>query len=140
MMARQPAGDERSVIPRPDPKERKERVFVTELVDYLHSTQRLVLKFCRRHGLLHRSRRFPNIKVYWVTPHGAMRVIAYVRACQGQYFIEGQDYHRLKERHLQDKRRQSARMKEKKAAAAQTGRLAFLGPWTGESEVEGERK
>lgn len=139
-MARQPAGDERSVVPRPDPKERKERVFIFELQDYLHSTRRQILGFCRKHGLLHRSRQFRNAKVYWVTPHGAMRVIAYVRACQGQYFIEGQDYHRLKERHLQAKRRQSARMKEAKARAAQTGSLAFLGPWTGESEPEGERQ
>ncbi len=101
--------------------EPKERIFVAELAQYLNHRSSVLRKFARKRGLLHKtslgSGRTP---LDWVTPYGASRVIAYIRALQGDKYLQGRDYHRECER-----QRAYDAEKRAKRKAAQTFSLAF---------------
>jgi hypothetical protein len=98
-----PAADERLVVPEPGARS-TERVFVVELAHYLHHRVGVVRRFAKRNGLL-RSQRLANRRlVHWVSPYGAMRIIAYVRAIQGDSYLQGRQFHELRESWAAQKR------------------------------------
>lgn len=97
------------------PRRADEKVFVKELSQYLHHSAVVILAFARKKGFLRHQRAGGN-KLFWVTPYGAARIIAYVRAIQGDTYLQGKDFHRLRERWAQEARRakERKRMKEMK--------------------------
>lgn len=112
--------DERLVV-APRSGEPKERIYVSELAQYLNHRALVIRKFARQRGLLHRvSMGACREAVDWVTPYGASRVIAYIRALQGDKYLQGRDYHGDAERMRANDKRQRSKRK-----AAQTFSLAF---------------
>ena len=104
--------DERLVV-APRSGEPKERVFVVELAQYLNHRAVVIRKFARQRGLLHRvSIGACREAIHWLTPYGAARVIAYIRALQGDKYLQGKDYHHLAE----SIRTSSAKQRAKKTA------------------------
>jgi hypothetical protein len=90
--------DERLVVPARSVVS-KERVFLRDLAQYLHHGQAALKRFAKKHRLLHLGpRRAGREAVAWVTPYGATRIIAYIRAIQGERYARGLDYHRECER------------------------------------------
>lgn len=115
-MTYKPAGDERLVVSeRPVPS--KERIWVTELAQYLGASSAIVKRFAKKRGLLHRGSAHSAGKLYYVSVYGAQRVIAYVRALQGDEYLNGRDYHRIR----QQWREQQARKLARKALKAASG-------------------
>lgn len=92
--------------------EPKERIFVVELAQYLNHRSSVIRKFARQRGLLHRvSIGSCREAIHWLTPYGASRVIAYIRALQGDKYLQGKDYHHLVERNRASDKRQRLRKK-----------------------------
>ncbi len=101
--------------------EPKERIFVSELAQYLNHRAVVLRKFARQRGLLHRvSIGACRAPVDWVTPYGASRVIAYIRALQGDKCLTGKDYHEEAARIRANDKRAKAKKK-----TAQTFSLAI---------------
>jgi len=85
--------DERLVV-APRSGEPKERIYVVELAKYLNHRALVIRKFARQRGLLHKTSRGSGWDpIEWLTPYGASRAIAYIRALQGDKYLQGRDYH-----------------------------------------------
>jgi hypothetical protein len=132
-MARQPDGDERVLLPACTAT-RGERVFVRELARYLeHPTQRL-MKFAERKGLLHwLATGTGQHALPYVTPYGAMRLIAHARTEQGAVYCAGKDFHAIRHAVMMERRGRLARKRaqvetERAALSVRSGAiLAFSG-------------
>jgi hypothetical protein len=94
-MTCRPADDERLVVPEPG-RYTGEKIFLTELAAYLHHRSGDLMDFARKHGFLKRiwAR---GAAVYWVHPYGAQRIISYIRALQGDHYLQGNDFHKERE-------------------------------------------
>ncbi len=103
--------DERLVV-APRSGEPRERVFVVELAQYLNHRAVVIRKFARQRGLLHKTSRGSGWDpIHWLTPYGASRAIAYIRALQGEVSLHGKDYHAEAERKRANDKRQKAKQK-----------------------------
>ena len=96
-MARRPDLDERLVM-KERSGERSERIHVVDLAKYLHHRSDYIKKFAKKHGYLRRARGLGTSWRWYVTPHGARHVIMYIRAIQGEFYVNGKDFHALKEK------------------------------------------
>jgi hypothetical protein len=97
-MTRRPDCDERVVLPARSVLS-KERVYLYELAEYLGCDRRVLNKHARRHRMVKKERhQCPVDYVPWVSVWNAMRLVAYIRALQGQQYAAGIDYHDLKQR------------------------------------------
>jgi hypothetical protein len=130
-----PAADERLVVPESSGRT-TERVFIVELAQYLHHRVGVVRRFARRHGLL-RSQRLANRRlVDWVSPYGAQRIIAYVRAIQGCAYLQGHQFHELRERWAADNKRlaisraEADDERQRSACATSVAETAVVSPVT----------
>lgn len=107
------------VVPRSG--EPKERVFLPELAQYLNHRALVIRKFAKQRGLLHKTSRGTGwAPLEWLTPYGASRAIAYIRALQGDKSLQGKDYHEEAARIRANDKRAKAKKK-----AAQTFSLAI---------------
>ncbi len=104
-MARRPAYGERGLVPPPEFFPPEERIYLTELANYLGVSSRSITKWARKEGVLRRAREpFRDTNAYWLTPHDAMRMIVLARAAQGAAVLnEGG----------QEARRERARLKKR---------------------------
>jgi hypothetical protein len=93
-MTRRPAQDERLLLPGRS-GHTQERVYVKELERYLDDQVRACYRFAKRQGLLKWVSWGTSGAggLWYVTPYGAQRVIAYIRARQGAVYLEGKDFH-----------------------------------------------
>ncbi len=92
--------------------EPKERIFVVELAQYLNHRALVIRKFAKQRGLLHKTSRGSGWEpIHWLTPYGASRVIAYIRALQGDKYLQGRDYHGDAERMRANDKRSKLRKK-----------------------------
>lgn len=88
----------------------KERVYVKEIAQFLRHRTGLIRKFAREAGLLRKVSLGPaRPGAEYVSPYGAMRIIAWVRAQQGQVYLEGKDLHAIREKQREYNRRVRAR-------------------------------
>jgi hypothetical protein len=92
-----PAGDERAVVPMPTTRS-KERIYLTELTQFLQHNPSALKKFAKREGLLRKASLGHRGSVEYVSPYGAMRLIAYARAIQGENYLRGQQFHEFREK------------------------------------------
>ena len=77
-MARRPAPDKSSALyVRAAPS--RERIYVKDLAKYLDIRAMRILRFAKKHRLLHQECYREPV---WVTTLGAMRIIAHIRAWQ----------------------------------------------------------
>lgn len=101
-MARQPDGDEcsvrkrlrtiRSVTPEvPNGQRKAERIWITELARHLHCQSGELKRLARATNALHSCHTIRTGRVYFVYPETAMRLIASVRARQGEALSQGKD-------------------------------------------------
>lgn len=92
----------------------KERIYVKELAQFLHHRTGLIKRFAKEEGLLRKvSCGHGRPAAYYVSPYGAMRIIAWVRAMQGQVYLEGKDYHGLRAKQREWNRRSAERVKNR---------------------------
>jgi hypothetical protein len=78
----------------------KERVYLYELAEYLGCDRRVLNRHARRHRMVKRVRfECPPVYVPTVSVRNAMRLVAYIRALQGQQYAAGIDYHDKKQAH-----------------------------------------
>lgn len=94
----------------------EERIFVKDLAEYLHVNPRKLMQRANKQDLL----RWVHVGIAprylaYVTPHGAMRLIAYVRAIQGAAYQTGKLLHDERARVLEQRRRARQRRKLLKA-------------------------
>lgn len=60
---------------------------------------RQIVRFARKHRLLHKLRAGAcKESIHYVTEYGAMRIIAHFRAIQGEWYLNGKDFHRVRDR------------------------------------------
>lgn len=98
-MARGPAGDEKILLAEPISVPYSDRIYLLDLVRYLRAKNSIVTRWLRERGLLHHTYRDPGrVKVRWVTPRTAERLILFVRMRQGQVALEGKRRSRLPRR------------------------------------------
>lgn len=71
---------------------------MVELCQYLQHNPSALKKFAKREGLLKRASLGHYGSVEYVSPYGAMRIIAYARATQGENYLRGQMFHELREK------------------------------------------
>lgn len=72
----------------------KERVYLTELSKYLMHNPTVVKKFAKRQGLTRKvglGTAYGGVE--YVSPYGAQRIIAYIRALQGDAYLHGKQFH-----------------------------------------------
>jgi hypothetical protein len=91
-MTYRPAGDERSVVPARTGVT-KERIWLAELGRYLRHSPSVIRKFAKREGLLKKAHGHTISNLYYVSPYGAQRIIAYIRALQGDAYLHGHQHH-----------------------------------------------
>lgn len=111
-MPRRPAADEREIIPARSGKP-EARVYVHELAAFLNEPRRVLLDYARKRGFLYRARYHSSFTAtHYVSEYGAMRLIAYVRARQGEQYMGGKNTLELREADALRKRlaRSKARM------------------------------
>lgn len=89
-----------------------ERIWTTELAKYLHCDPVTLKRFARQHGLL-RSARTNAARHEWVTPYAAQRIIAYIRAMQGDAYMQGRQFHERRERATAKELERRRRKREK---------------------------
>jgi hypothetical protein len=87
-MTYRPAGDERTVVPQ-RAVVTKERIWLAELGAYLGYSRPALKKFAKRQGLLRKASGHAVTRVWYVSPYGAQRIIAYIRAIQGDAYLHG---------------------------------------------------
>jgi hypothetical protein len=87
-MTHRPAGDERTVVPA-RAGVTKERVWLSELARYLRQRTQVLRRFAKRQGLLKKAHGHTISDLYYVSPYGAQRIIAYIRAIQGDAYLHG---------------------------------------------------
>lgn len=91
-MPRRPAVDEREIIPAWSGKP-EARVYVHELAKFLNEPITVLTDYARKRGFLKRSPRHKRCpRVFHVSEYGAMRLIAYVRALQGERHMAGKRF------------------------------------------------
>jgi len=86
----------------------KERIWLRELCKYLHHSPVTVKRFAKRHGLLRRASGHALGKAWYVSPYGAQRIIAYIRAMQGDAYLQGREFHDERERKTEYERKRLA--------------------------------
>lgn len=86
---------------------------MTELAQYLGARGGILRRFAKKSGLLHRASAHSGGDLYYVSVYGAQRVIAYVRALQGDEYLNGRDYHGLREKWRVQKAAEMARKRLK---------------------------
>lgn len=87
----------------------RERIWVKELAEYLHYSLPIIHRFAKRQRLTQwQSMGAARAPRAYVNPWAAMRIIAYVRACQGDEYLHGKDFHRLREKMAEGKARSRA--------------------------------
>lgn len=93
-MTRRPAHDERLLLPGRSGRT-EERVYVKDLERYLDDKLCACYRFAKKQGLLKWLSWGSSGAggLWYVTPYGAQRVIAYIRARQGAVYLEGKDFH-----------------------------------------------
>lgn len=97
-MPRRPAADERLVVP-PRSGATNERVYILDLAQFLRIQSGQIVRLAKRWGFYRYKYYRPQLgPVAWVSPYGAMRIIAYIRACQGEMYLQGYDWWGIKER------------------------------------------
>lgn len=96
--------------------ERRERVYITELARYLHHPAKAIRKFAKQHGYLRRYPRFPNMD--HVAPHAARQIILWARTIQGEWYVNGKDFHAYQDK-IAKSRRECRWRAEARAKAAQ---------------------
>lgn len=108
--------DERIVVPaRSVPTE--ERIYLKELAKFLHHRTGVLRQFAKKRALLHKvSLGISKEPAEYLTPYGAMRVIAYIRALQGAEYLSGRDFHGLREQWAKEKAQRMARRAKKPAS------------------------
>lgn len=67
----------------------KERIWLAELGTYLGYSRPALKRFAKRHGLLRKASGHAVTRVWYVSPYGAQRIIAYIRAIQGDAYLHG---------------------------------------------------
>ena len=119
-MTRRPAQDERLLLPGRS-GHTQERVYVKDLERYLDDQVRACYRFAKRQGLLKWVSWGTSGAggLWYVTPYGAQRVIAHIRARQGEVCLQGKGYHEEKERVREQRRRWQANWKARRDAAVQ---------------------
>lgn len=98
-MTYRPAADERSVVPARTGVS-KERIYLKDLSRYLHHNPAVVRKFAWKWDLVRLvyCGQGPRPAEY-VSPYGAQRIIAYIRAIQGDAYLHGRNFHEWAEKH-----------------------------------------
>lgn len=103
-----PAGDERAVVPLPGKdtgRYSNERIYLKELTRYLHHDSHAVKKFAQEAGFVRKASLGTGTgPVEYVSPYAAMRIIAYIRAIQGEYYLRGKQFHEFNEKQALRKR------------------------------------
>ena len=103
------ADDERLVLPERSVL-RGERIYIRELTEFLGYKGGIVRRFAKRSGLIKRvSVGATRAPAEYVTVYGAMRVIAYIRALQGDMYNKGRMFHEERERARGNLARRKAR-------------------------------
>ncbi len=89
-MARPAVLDQRSVLTFRAPRAR-ERIYLKDLSKFLDCGTARLRRWAKRNGIWHAGDvvREPE----WVTPQGAMRIIAHIRAWQQRVYESGHRYH-----------------------------------------------
>lgn len=83
-----------------------EQVYLVELAQFLGIHRTEILKLARRMGLFHAKEVWRGLP--WVTPYGAKRIIAYVRAYQEHRAERGYNGFRMRAKDQAYKARQKA--------------------------------
>lgn len=97
--------DERIVVPARSVAT-EERIYLKELAKFLHHRSGVLRQFAKKRALLHTvSLGSSKGAAEYLTPYGAMRVIAYIRALQGAEYQRGKDFHRIREQWAQERAR-----------------------------------
>lgn len=121
-MARQPDSDERLVLQGCSVAEKGRRVYVLELARYLDHPLGQIKRFLRHRGVLHWATLGTGHKpVPWVSEAVALRVIAHFRAIQGEVYLQGKDYHLMRERGRAREARKQARLAAQKTLGSRRG-------------------
>jgi hypothetical protein len=117
-MTRQPDADERFIVPvRGGPTE--ERVYLRDLAKYLHHNGGAIRRFGKKRALLHRVRcGNGRAAEEYFSPYGALRVIAYIRALQGEGYRRGRPFHEQREQGAAYMREYMRKQRERLNAAA----------------------
>lgn len=95
-----------------DRKPSKERIWLKELAQYLHHSSKTIQAFAKKHGWLRKARGIMRYEPY-VSPYAAQRIIAYIRAVQGDEYLQGRQFHEVRAREAELTR---GRMRAKRAA------------------------
>jgi hypothetical protein len=112
-----------------------------ELARYLDHDQRYVRAYARRLGLLRfASGRSGFNGAFYLTPEGAQRVMAHIRAVQGKEYLRGKDYHAEKERHMQSVNAWRAKKKAEQAALLARSQFAIAFPRAGTEDESREER
>lgn len=101
----------------PETKPRRgDIVYLVELAQYLHHGCHLVRRWAKKQGLVrYRHRQTPVREPReYLTARGAMRVIAYFRALQGEQYLHGKDFHERRERDITGKRERQRKVRQKR--------------------------
>jgi len=117
-MARRPALDERLVLSS-RPAWNGERIWLRDLARFLGARRGHVHKLAKKLGLWHAGAtcRDPD----WVTPYGAMRLIAHIRASQQARYEKGERVHEEQARDRAWKRKKLAKLRAGTDAEPQLG-------------------
>lgn len=114
-MARRPAYGERGLVPPPEFFPPEERIFLTELANYLGVPSRRIAKWARNEGVLHRARDYyRGTEAYWLAPHDAMRAIVLARSDQGAAVLNERGPEARRERERLKKRAENAAAGERR--------------------------
>lgn len=92
-MTYRPAGDERAVVGA-RAGVTKERIWINDLARYLSQSHSALRRFARKRGLMREMYVYrTGAREAYVSVYGAQRMIAYFRALQGDWYLNGQDFH-----------------------------------------------
>jgi len=81
-----------------DRRPSKERIYLKELAWYLHHSLTTIRAFAKRHGWLRTTLSMTHGRVAYVSPYAAQRIIAYIRAVQGDEYLQGRQFHEVRAR------------------------------------------
>lgn len=91
-------------VPRSD-----ERIFILDLAQFLHHRAGVLRRFARKHGYLRKvGLGIGRDGVHYVSVYAAMRIIAYIRAIQGEQYLNGKNFHEERQKRLEYGRKRSA--------------------------------
>ena len=122
------SGDEAITLPERVERMPGERVFFSELQAFLGCSKPELARFARQHGLLHTAKHSSVVtRVRWVTPDGALRIIAHFRAKDGEVHMAGKGEQRQRAR----VQRRESYYRNKKRAPEPLGMAALVGVASG---------